>query len=486
MLKLISQDDARRFRELFHDAGYAEDGVRKHLGTPELPSHRLKNTARLLDRTSKPGRLNLLLRLFWIGVPAETDAAEEFLPSWFPAVATECGLLKLESGRLTPTAMLLPVDDFLIASDHTRVLENRDPEFVLWPNPTTRLLSRFTVRRNSRKTLDLGTGCGMLALSAAAHSDEVIGTDINPRAIQYAAFNARLNGIENVRFSVGNGYEPVAGLKFDLIFSNPPFFITPSDRFLFCDNPIELDGLCRSLAKNASTYLNDGGYFQMLCEWAEVEGQPWHERLTDWFTGTGCDTWVLKGISQDPSEYAQERAKETATPSDDEGELYKKFVAFYRDKRVVAIHDGLVAMQKRSGENWVFMEDVTHSPRESFGESVVEKFAARNLLQSANTDEQLLSLRLKLSSKVRLEQVYEMAVGGWQSSKLTLRLVRGIPGSIGMEPLVANFLKDCDGTRTLEELVTDLSAKVGVPLEQVKADVLKIIPTLIEGRYLLA
>ena len=41
---------------------------------------------------------------------------------------------------------------------------------------------------------------------------------------------------------VGDCFEPVAGRAFDLILSNPPFFITPQTDFVFCENPMELDG----------------------------------------------------------------------------------------------------------------------------------------------------------------------------------------------------------------------------------------------------
>jgi len=88
---------------------------------------------------------------------------------------------------------------------------------VLWPNPTSKFLSRFAVRRHSRATLDLGTGSGILSLGAAGYSDRVIATDLNPRVPSFVTFNSRLNGIENIELRMGDGFAPVAGLTFDLI-----------------------------------------------------------------------------------------------------------------------------------------------------------------------------------------------------------------------------------------------------------------------------
>ena len=58
---------------------------------------------------------------------------------------------------------------------------------------------------------------------------------------------------------------------------------------------MELDGFCRNLVKQAPAHLEEGGFLQMLCEWPEIEGQPWEERLAEWFAGTGCDAVVFRG-----------------------------------------------------------------------------------------------------------------------------------------------------------------------------------------------
>ncbi len=288
---------------------------------------------------------------------------------------------------------------------------------VLWPNPTSKFLSRFAVRRRSRATLDLGTGSGILSLYASRFSDSVIATDLNERAVIFARFNAQLNGIENIEVIPGDCFAPVEGRQFDLILSNPPFFITPSADYLFCDNPMELDGLCRRLVQGGPGHLNEGGFMEMLCEWAQIKGQPWEERVAEWLQETGCDAWVMKGITQDPEEYAQHRIRETSQDSCQDDAHYADYMRYYRNRAVEAIHDGLIVMRRSEGTNWVRIEEVPTTPNGDLGEMIVSTFAAHDLMQQNNADEKLLAIRPKFSPHVRLEQICQQHEGNGGRSR---------------------------------------------------------------------
>src|SRR5438477_3867539 len=227
MLNLLSREDSLRLRNCFEEAGYNETSLKKHLGAAELPSRQLRNHARLLDRTAAPLLLNVLLRWFWLALPQKAAEVAPLVPADILSLLLECGLLQRKGDDLVPLAMLLHFDGFLVASDHASALYNKDVEMVLWPNPTSKFLARFAVRHHSRATLDLGTGSGIISLGASRHSDVVVATDLNERAVACARFNARLNEVANIEVMAGDCFEPVKGRRFDLILSNPPFFITP-------------------------------------------------------------------------------------------------------------------------------------------------------------------------------------------------------------------------------------------------------------------
>ncbi len=282
---------------------------------------------------------------------------------------------------------------------------------------------------------------------------------------------------------MGDGFAPVAGLRFDLILSNPPFFITPQSDYLFCDNQMELDQLCRLLVRQAPAHLNEGGYMQMLCEWAQVGEQPWEERIAEWLDGSGCDAWVMKGLTQYPEEYAQHRIRETTPDTGRDQELYEGYMEYYRSRGVQAIHDGLIVMRRRSGKNWVRIEEVPKTPSGDLGELILSTFAAHDLLLEMESDEKLLAIKPRLAAHVRLEQVCNQSGNSWHAESLTLRLTRGFPFHWKIQPLVAEFLVTCDGSRTAGQAIEALAESANAPVDIVRRECLAMMRKLVEKGF---
>ena len=388
----IDPDRARRLREFFAAAQYTHDRLQNEMALRTLPSRRLRTLPRMLDQTREPTALNTLARWFFIGVPVAAAQAREAIPGWALDTLAEAGALAARGDSIEPLIRITPVGSLLIASDPAMRIESNEPaDLVLWPNPTTRLLSWFAIRNPSRRTLDLGTGCGLQALEAAAHSESVIATDLNPRAINFTDFNARLNGIGNVECRAGDTFTPVDGLKFDLILANPPFFITPSRQYMFCDNDLDLDRFCGRLARQAPDYLHENGYFQMLCEWAEVSGERWQDRIAGWLSETGCDCWAIQGTCTEPSLYVQDRFQQsTPYSAENDDATFAAWMAYYRERKVEKIHAGMIVMRRRAGRNWIRIDDMPGGAPKPFGGAVTQMFANRDFLEAHSSDERML------------------------------------------------------------------------------------------------
>jgi release factor glutamine methyltransferase len=116
-----------------------------------------------------------------------------------------------------------------------------------------------------KRVADICTGTGALAISAAqAGAASVTAVDLTRRAVTCARVNSRLNGaVVDVRR--GDLFGPLAGCRFDLIVSNPPYIPAETDELPRRGSTIPLDAgrngraLLDRICRAAPDYLNPGG-----------------------------------------------------------------------------------------------------------------------------------------------------------------------------------------------------------------------------------
>jgi release factor glutamine methyltransferase len=128
-----------------------------------------------------------------------------------------------------------------------------------------------------RTVLDVGTGTGALAIAAArAGAAMVTAIDLSARSVITAWLNSRLHGV-SVSVRCGDLFAPVAGRRFDLVVTNPPYVparsgVLPRHRMARCwdagpDGRLLLDRICDA----ASTVLTDDGV--VLLVQSELAGE---------------------------------------------------------------------------------------------------------------------------------------------------------------------------------------------------------------------
>ena len=109
--------------------------------------------------------------------------------------------------------------------DYTRAFFE-DKLFYIFPNVYEPLEDSFLlakhVKKLSKRTLDVGTGCGIQAITCRG---EALGIDLNPEAVACAEFNARVNGKKNALFMESDLFERVEEVYDNIVF-NPPYLPT--------------------------------------------------------------------------------------------------------------------------------------------------------------------------------------------------------------------------------------------------------------------
>lgn len=145
---------------------------------------------------------------------------------------------------------------------------------VLIPRHDTEILVSEAIKRHpdAGTILDIGTGSGCIAVSLHKHLPlaHVTATDISEAALAVARRNAEKNGAA-IEFLSGSLFTPVAGRRFDLIVSNPPYIPTADieslDQEVRDHDPFAAlnggsDGLdiYRALIPEAVEHLNPGGW----------------------------------------------------------------------------------------------------------------------------------------------------------------------------------------------------------------------------------
>lgn len=104
-------------------------------------------------------------------------------------------------------------------------------EHVYEPAEDTYLIAENMQVNETDTVLDVGTGCGILAVLAAEKAKTVVAVDINPYAIEYASRNAETNGFnKKIQFRQGDLFESIKKDElFSMIIFNSPYLPSEPD-----------------------------------------------------------------------------------------------------------------------------------------------------------------------------------------------------------------------------------------------------------------
>ena len=477
-----------RLRLAFVEADYTYDGVLSAIGDE---AHRaLGRNSALPAVRALAGRDDPLavLTLLW---PLQRSVFRTPLDRALPRLVEPliaAGVLAADGDRVRALLDLRPyaADDqpIWIVSDLTpgldTVLSPIRPDFVLGVSSASATLAQLTIRRPVSSALDLGTGCGVQSVHLARHADRIVATDLNPRALRLARATLSLNQVE-ADLRLGSLYGPVAGERFDLVTSNPPYVMSPpanaQDRLAYREGDLEADGLVEHLVRRAPDVLAEGGTLQLLANWAHVSDQDWTERLAAWIEPTGCDAHVVQREVLDAAAYAElwlADAGRTGAP--DYLERYGEWLDYFTRLGVSAVGLGWIVLH-RAGRDQprIRIEDWPYELEQPIGPALAAEQAAVELDERLG-DADVLALPWRLASDVVAESRGEP--GAADPQHVIYRQQRGFRRAVELDTALAGVLGACDGELPLGRLIDSVAAILEIDQVRLTDEVLPSVRQL--------
>ena len=520
---VVTPEQATSLRADLSESGWGVEAVTTLLGEAadaalrreiRLPALRSVRASLAAGTDSSP--VAVLTALFMLGEPVLATALDAALPRTGAAGAAGIGLVGEpdEAGYVRARVDLRPheaVDDageirWWVASDLGELVTGRAlaPDHVLGIGGAGLTLAGLTPRTRVRSALDLGCGCGIQTLYLLRHAEHVVATDISERALAFTAFNAALAGVYvmggpdagsgggggRLELLQGSLLEPVAGRRFDLIASNPPFVLTPPAvreaglplmEYRDAGGPI-LPVLVAGLRE----HLEPGAAAVMLGNWEHRGADSWREAVATWIP-EGLDGWVIEREVQDPVEYATMWLRDGGLTLERDAEGFDAALGAWIDdfevRGVQGVGFGYLIVHRplRPRDPWRLLEEVTTSGQGVLGHHVAEVLEVRERLAGLD-DDAVADLRPVLAPDVTEERHF--IPGAAEPTVILLRQGGGLGRTIRASTVVAALAGVADGELSVGQIASAVVALTGEDAIGLRAEMVEATRHLITVGFL--
>jgi hypothetical protein len=474
-----------RLREGLERADFTYDAVAGLLGSRAHEALARNETTPALRRTADGSPLASLTRLFLLQAPVPRARVEAALPGLVGELGHE-GFLESDGGevraRLDVRPYLADQTPLWVVSDLTPGLDGAPirvtADHVLGVSPASTSLAQLTIREPVIRALDLGTGCGVQALHLAAHAEQVVATDVNPRALALARFNAALNGLTNAEVREGSLFDPVPE-TFDLVVSNPPFVISPAtgERLVYRDSGLPGDTVVERIVRDAPRHLVPGGWLQVVANWAIHRDVPWHERLSSWVDGSSSALVVQREVL-DPAAYVELWLKDSGHHgAPDYHRRYDEWLGWFDEQGIEGVGFGWVNLHQTD-------DGAAHGSTFLDWPYAVEQPVASAIREWAAAAAHPVGEDDRLTLRVDVLQETTGEPGAEDPETIVLRQQRGLRRARRVDTIEAGFAGACDGELTVAEILDALAVLTDRDPGELRATYLPAVRELVLDGYL--
>ena len=348
------------------------------------------------------------------------------------------------------------------------------PDHVLGIGGAGLALAALTPRRPVAAALDLGCGCGIQTLYLLRHADRVTATDVSERALAFTAFNAALAAVgpDRLELLAGSLLEPVAGRRFDLIVTNPPFVLTPPAvreaglplmEYRDAGRPV-LPGLVAGLGE----HLGVGAAAVMLGNWEHRRGRDWRRDVAGWVPDD-LDAWVVEREAQDPVEYAALWLRDGGLAPERDLPRFEAaleaWIADFEARGVEGVGLGYLIVHRPDPDSdgaprapWRVLEEVATRPAGPLGEHVARCLEVRSGL-AAMDDDAVAGLRPVTAPDVTEER--HLRPGASEPDVILIRQGGGFGRVVEADTALAALVGVADGELSVAQIATAVAALTG-------------------------
>jgi hypothetical protein len=283
-------------------------------------------------------------------------------------------------------------------------------------------------------------------------------------------------GVHNVEFRAGSFFEPVAGERFEVIATNPPYVVSPESEYLFRDSGMGRDRVSEEVVWALPAHLDQGGYATVMVSWIADPDAP-DRRALDWLEGAGCDAWLFHTSVDSALETASAWNRDAAT-AEEYGERVDRWLEYYREEAIDALGYGVVVLRRRDGANWVRSVALPAERLAPAGEQLERMFAAQDEL--ARSDGELLDSRYRFVDRVRVTQEAVPSGDRWAVSEVVLRLDEGLGFTAGLDEVTSRIVLVLDPSRSFRNTLAAVGQERGIDGDTIESGGVHLLRRMLE------
>jgi SAM-dependent methyltransferase len=451
--RLGSEEEFAALRKLLEDCDYSYEGICRRVNVDELSKYRSAPVRELIGKLLDHP-IDGLIRLFYDCVYVREDELARVLPADGLQTLKRLDLVAPDPdlpGLVFGTAAILLNGRILTVCDRGNAPNGSKcalPPDVVYPaifENTREFVDRLP-STPCEAMLDIGTGTGIAAMRSAPYAGHVWATDISGRCRQFAEFNRRLAGLENMTVVEGDMYAPVEGLTFDRIVTHPPYIPAKQTGLIFRDGGEDGEQIIRRAVEGLPRHLRPGGKFYALLMATDREGEDFEQRIRKWLGAEqpSFDVVLVSDWLHTPAELLSEKATKGKTVNDEEWRFRQ---AMWETTRTQYVFYGWILIRRHEGGR----PAATGRARggEGFtGRGMEWLLEWESAVRAKDAVTMLLECRPTISPFCELHIVHRVTDGRFAGEEYTLEAKRPFEGKVRCHGWLAQIVAQCDGVKT--------------------------------------